>query len=48
MLVKRGSAGDPEQARTLLDAALITADRLGLNTIQRQARALSETLAADK
>ena len=48
MLVKRRSAGDPEQARTLLDAAVITAERLGLNTIQRQARALSKMLAADK
>ncbi len=46
--MNRGEPGDLEKARTLLDAALKTSDRLGLIAIQRQARALSKALAADK
>jgi DNA-binding SARP family transcriptional activator len=47
MLMNRGAPGDPEKARTLLNAALKTADRLGLIAIKRQARTLSKTLAAN-
>jgi DNA-binding SARP family transcriptional activator/tetratricopeptide (TPR) repeat protein len=45
MLATRKRPGDTEKARGLLEAALETADRLGLGTVERDARELLDELS---